>query len=607
MRRYSLDLNSRKVRTGSLTRTKFVRFFAKDKHLLDFSGCERVNLHNLFGSNCLIEKYQKNMPRLLQILVLPILLALPLASQATHIVGGEMTYTCLGNNLYEIKLTIFRDSYNGIPNFDDPASIGIFYNSSNQLMQEVLIDFDPMLNDTLNPDLADDCFVVPPDVCVHTTTYTAIVTLPNDPAGYHLVYQRCCRNQTISNLIQPDSVGATYSIQVGPQALLECNSSPVFNNWPPLYLCVNQPFQIDQSAIDPDGDSLVYRLCDPLEGATPNNPRPQPPNAPPYVEVPWASGYGVDNQIGGMPPMAIDPLTGLLTGHPNIIGQFVIGICVEEYRNGVLIGLKRRDYQVNIGLCGLPTAAFFTPEVQCGFEVELTNQSAVADDFLWVFNDPNNPGATSTEFNPTYNYAEEGNYEIMLIAEPGTICSDTFFADVNLLAPPEVLVNPENATIKLGESVNITASYDENYDYLWTPSEWLSDTSTNAPTAMPQSDISYTILVTDSAGCTTQAVVNIFVITLCEEPYVFIPTGFTPNGDGRNDSFKVIGNDLDEVYLIVYNRWGEQLFESNDPSVGWDGTFKGKELPPDAYGFYAEVKCLNGDTFVKKGNVTLIR
>ncbi|HNL00389.1 MAG TPA: hypothetical protein PKJ30_04735, partial [Leptospiraceae bacterium] len=120
-----------------------------------------------------------------------------------------MTYTCLGDNNYEITLTIFRDCFYGNPNawFDNPASIGVF-NSQNQLLWEILVPL--MNNDTLDPILSGNCFVVPPDVCVHTTTYHTIVNLPPIIGGYQLAYQRCCRNQTILNIVDPLASGATY-------------------------------------------------------------------------------------------------------------------------------------------------------------------------------------------------------------------------------------------------------------------------------------------------------------------------------------------------------------------------------------------------------------
>lgn len=358
------------------------------------------------------------------------------AARATHIVGGEMNYTCLGNNQYEITLTIFRDCFYGNPNawFDNPASIGVF-DVNNLLLQEIQIPL--MNNDTLVPTLSGECFVVPPDVCVHTTTYTTIVTLPPVIGGYQLAYQRCCRNQTIANIVDPLGTGATYGLTISEQALLECNSSPQFVQWPPLYICVNEPIVFDQSAIDADGDSIVYRLCAPLQGADPNVPQPQPPNPPPYDPVTWVDPpYGVNNMLNGIPggiPLQIDSETGLLTGLPNTVGQFVVGICIEEYRNGVLISTTRRDFQYNVGVCGQWVASFFAPEIQCeGLEVTFDNMSIGTNEFIWTFGDPSNPDFQSTEHSPIYTYPDTGSYLVTLIAGPDNPCVDTFQQEIYL-------------------------------------------------------------------------------------------------------------------------------------------------------------------------------
>ncbi len=368
------------------------------------------------------------------------------SAKATHIVGGEITYTCLGDNQYEIILTVFRDCINGNPNayFDNPASIGIF-GEDNDLITSVgnngqlLIEL--MNDDTLDPVLTNPCLVVPPNVCVHTSTYRSIVDLPFRSGGYQLAYQRCCRNQTIVNIIEPLASGATYGVTITEEALLECNSSAKFRDWPPLYICVNEPIFFDQSAVDIDNDSIVYQLCAPLLGASPDFPLPQPPNPPPYNIVNWISPpYGVENMLngfGGGAPLAIDPNTGLLTGLPNTIGQFVVGICLEEFRNGEIISTTRRDFQYNVGVCGETVSSFFTPEVVCNDQltVSFDNQSANADQFLWFFNDPLNPGASSTMEEPVYAYGDTGTYQIMLIAEPGNTCVDTFFQTISVQRP----------------------------------------------------------------------------------------------------------------------------------------------------------------------------
>ncbi len=231
--------------------------------------------------------------------------------QATHIVGGEMSYRCLGDNQYEVVLTVFRDCFNGVPLFDDPASVGVF-DANNQLIHHLQIPY--VFDDTLQPMLSGECFILPPNVCVHTSTYRDTVSLDVSPGGYTLAYQRCCRNYTILNIESPDSTGATFSIYISEDALLTCNSSPVFKSWPPIFICVNEAIEFDHSAVDNEGDSIVYRLCTPLKGGSLQVPQPVPTVAPPYPEVVWRDPpYNLNNVMGGI-PLAIDPQTGALTG-----------------------------------------------------------------------------------------------------------------------------------------------------------------------------------------------------------------------------------------------------------------------------------------------------
>ncbi len=361
--------------------------------------------------------------------------------RATHIVGGELNYECLGNDQYEISLTIFRDCFNGNPQayFDDPASIGVFDSNNNLVTSigqngQLLIPL--MGDDTLNPTLFDTCLVIPPEVCVHRTTYVSQVTLPFRPGGYQLSYQRCCRNQTILNIVDPLATGATYYNFISEQALQECNSSAVFNEWPPTFICVNEPILFDHSATDIDGDSLVYKLCTPFEGADQNIPQPQPPNPPPYDSVVWQNPpYNLFDMMGGT-PLEIDSETGFLTGTPNTIGQFVVGICVEEYRNGQLISTSKRDFQYNVGVCGEAISSFFAPEVDCdGFTVNFTNESENAESYEWDFGDPNTTNDVSTGADVSYVYPDTGLYVVTLIADPFADCADTSYATVSVQYP----------------------------------------------------------------------------------------------------------------------------------------------------------------------------
>src|SRR5690606_12620741 len=212
--------------------------------------------------------------------------------------------------------------------------------------------------------------------------------------GYILGDQRCCRNETLANIVDPLRTGGTYWVHITQTALQLKNSSPRFLEWPDVYICANKPLSFDHVAVDPDGDSLVYKLCLPHKGATLEQPNPPLYNSqispPPFPYVTWNPPFGLSNVLGG-DPLAIDPHTGLLTAVPNLVGQFLVGICVEEYRNGVLISEIKRDFQFNVRICSQPPKAFFDPPVEecTGLEVSFTNNSLAAGTFKWYFDWPN--------------------------------------------------------------------------------------------------------------------------------------------------------------------------------------------------------------------------
>ncbi|MDW8332509.1 MAG: hypothetical protein RMK43_12740, partial [Cyclobacteriaceae bacterium] len=328
---------------------------------------------------------------------------------ATHIVGGEMIYTCLGNNQYQLTLKVYRDCYNGLAAYDNPAYIFIF-NSSGVIVQTLSVQFPG--SDTLDNNPGNPCLIVPPGICVEEAVYQTTVTLQPSTGGYWLVYQRCCRNGAlITNLINPGSTGATYLETLPDPNVASCNNSPYFNNFPPTVICANTDFVFDHSATDPDGDSLVYSLCAPFEGASTANPQPSPfnpPFPPPYGPVVFSSPYSATNPLGGSPPLSIDPVTGLMTGHPQTVGNFVVGVCAQEYRNGVLIGEHKRDFQFNVTTCTPAVLASTPPEVNncAGYTVTFQNNSIGGNVYHWDFGVPGISNDTSNLFQPTFTFPD---------------------------------------------------------------------------------------------------------------------------------------------------------------------------------------------------------
>ncbi len=366
----------------------------------------------------------------------------PQTAQATHIVGGEMRYEDLGDGLFRIYLSMRRDCYNGAPNaqFDKEAGLGIFDGDGNLLRffglnGSLFMPFNP--DDTLNEYVNSECKVIGENVCVHTTTYTdlkkgdkvvsGVLRLPYREGGYYIGYQRCCRNKIV-NIGDPESVGATYFLRITEDALLRGNTSAKFRKWAPIYLCADRPFSFDHSAIDPDGDSLVYRLCTPYEGGSLVKQKPvPPPNPRTWDLINWKPPYGLNNIMGGRDPLRIDSRTGLLTGTPpNTTGTYLVGVCVEEYRNGRLINIVRREFEFNVRICPeKPIAGFEVDSVICdGLSVSFTNTSSNGT-YQWFFDADNDRTKTSTEKNPGFTYSKPGTYRIVLIAVKDSTCIDS--------------------------------------------------------------------------------------------------------------------------------------------------------------------------------------
>lgn len=377
---------------------------------------------------------------LLRICLAVVLLGLlPQHLQATHIVGGDMEYDILEKTdttvTIQIKLSVYRDCFFGDPAvfFDNPAFIGIF-NRANVLVDSLSLAYTGT-DDTLNQGLDSFCLVNLQPVCVHTTFYEGTITLPIVEGGYTFAYQRCCRNETIANIIEPLETGATFLIEVNDAAIARANNSPEYDDWPPIYICAGEPLVFSHSATDVDGDSLVYSLCLPFKGGTRNNPQPIPSNPPPYDTVALANGYTLENLLGSGEPLQIDPETGLMTARPMILGQFVIGVCVSEYdRNtGELLSVLRRDFQYNVNPCENIAANFEAPDVICdALDVVLQNVSTSPPVFEWYANGTLFSTADTNFLNQTF--PDTGSYQVQLVAVPNTICADTFSRTISFVS-----------------------------------------------------------------------------------------------------------------------------------------------------------------------------
>lgn len=371
------------------------------------------------------------------------LLMLFVASQleAAHLVGGEITYECLGGGTYEVRLRVYRDCAGGGAAFDQFIEIRAF-NALTQAFVTSSAGVSPGPVQTVPLNTGDPCLTIPAGLCTEYVEYVTTLNLPSSPDGYDITWQRCCRNGSISNIPNPGTWGNTYTVQIPPND--PCASSPVFNNTPPIVICANEPLSIDASATDADGDSLYYELCEILHGGSQFSPAPLA-LPPPYQNIPFSAPQTFDNPIPSNPQISIDSLTGIISGEANLQGQYVVGICVSSFRNGVFETRVRRDFQFNVSNCVRNVVSDMITQQEdsslfcMGREIQFSNESSSsATSYLWDFGDTTRTDDTSTVQNPVFTYSRPGVYNVTLIVNPGTQCSDTVVEVFEIYETPEI-------------------------------------------------------------------------------------------------------------------------------------------------------------------------
>jgi len=187
-------------------------------------------------------------------------------------------------------------------------------------------------------------------------------------------------------------------------------------------------------------------------------------------------------------------------------------------------------------------------------------------------------------------------------------CTVTDSLYITVSGPPSglVIATADSYGILAGSSTVLHAT-PNGYSYVWTPAGTLNNPNSQHPTATPTETTIYTVTVSNG-GCSVSDTVMVRILEfICGDPNIYIPNAFTPNGDGENDLLFVRGNNITELLFRVFDRWGEKVFETTDQSIGWDGTFNGRDCDPAVFVWYIEAICEGGDKFFKKGNVTLIR
>ena len=286
-----------------------------------------------------------------------VLLLCMIEASATHIVGGQLFITENKNSYYNynIGLTMYFDALNGDPGAEDnQVAVYIFRKRDNAAMGFVRI-----------PKIGRKSVSYTNPLCGIASTETIQITYATDilletsdfgdPGGYYMVWDRCCRNGTITNIKSPGDAGSLFYLEFPPivkNGISFHNSSPKFTEIQGDYACVNSPFFFNFGGTDADGDSLSYRLITPLQGfSTKDRPSVQAIGSSNYPTLNWIDGITNANIIPGPKPLTIDSRTGMLSVTPGNLGLYVFAVQVDEFRNGVRIGTLTRDFQLRVVDC----------------------------------------------------------------------------------------------------------------------------------------------------------------------------------------------------------------------------------------------------------------
>ncbi|MFN8248862.1 MAG: PKD domain-containing protein [Ferruginibacter sp.] len=163
---------------------------------------------------------------------------------------------------------------------------------------------------------------------------------------------------------------------------------------------------------------------------------------------------------------------------------------------------------------------------------------------------------------------------------------------------------PRDTSIVIDQPLQLNATGSTYYS--WSPGTWLNNPNISNPVALPLDNIQYVVTATNDIGCFGRDTINVKLFKV--KPDLYVPTAFSPNGDGLNDDFKPLALGMKSLDAFrVYNRWGQLIFSTTDIGVGWDGTFGGAEQSPGTYVWYASGTDYKGKKHERKGTVVLIR
>jgi len=261
-----------------------------------------------------------------------------------------------------------------------------------------------------------------------------------------------------------------------------------------------------------------------------------------------------------------------------------------------------------IRIAPLVVAQFETPPTGCApYTAQFTNTSIAGQSFIWDFGD----NTTSTATDPVHIYNAPGLYTITLIANDPSTCNltDTTKTTINVFPIPvsNFTFSPDPPVENTPTSFNNLASPDAvKFKWLFGDGDSLQTNSRSPVKHQYNATGTYNacLIAINSAGCAD---------TLCQDvkavvfALVDVPNAFTPQRGDVNSVVYARGFGITKIRFIIWNRWGQKVFETNDKNIGWDGKYQGVIQPMDVYAYTLDVEFFDGKRTTKKGDITLIR
>jgi gliding motility-associated-like protein len=441
-------------------------------------------------------------------IVLMIMAALP--AFARHVAGGELFYEYVStngsSNTYKITLRLFRDCQSNGPLLqNEQVTVGVYQGFS--LYTSLSLPLQGSVNTIQLNTAALPCIIGAPTVCYEVAVYSATIDLPNNAVGYTLARYGCCRINNINNLNGNSSnIGSTYVTKIPGTNQLPTghNSSPQFNVRDTALVCSNKNFSLDFGALDADNDTLTYSFCEAYNA--PNGSNNQPPNSTLTLDpLPYSSPFFGGSPLG--PNVIINPVTGIISGVAPAQGQYVVCVCITEWRNGKAISEHRKDFILKVQNCDIIDAQLPDKIINCkDFTVFFENQSASSaiTSYTWTFGD----GGTSNQATVTHTYSDTGKYKASLFVTGPNSCTGMDSTTVYIYPgfTPNFTFNGSCYQTPYQFADATTTAYGVVNSWSWDFGDVASttDTSTKKNTAYlypTAGNVNVQLIVTSSKGC----------------------------------------------------------------------------------------------------------